>query len=85
VIAVNLLGAEVFDAVEGHQVAAIEEDILLQDLTALKLAEEVLEDGAELVGMNVVEDLAHLGVTGDALQAEDRTEVMVEGTATEGE
>ena len=85
VVAVNLLGAEVFDAIEGHQVAAIEGDILLQDLTALKLAEDVLVDGAELVGMNVVEDLTHLGVAGDAVQAEDRTEVVVEGTAAGGE
>jgi hypothetical protein len=84
VVAVDLVGAEVFDAIEGHQVAAIEEDILLQHLAALELAEDVLEDGAELVGMNVVEDLAHLGVAGDAVQAEDRTEVVVEGTGTEG-
>ena len=35
--------------------------------------------------MNVVEDLAHLSVAGDAVQAEDRTEVVVEGTGTEGE
>src|SRR5205085_2040675 len=71
IIAVNLLGGEVFDAVESHQVTAFEEDILLQDLTALYLAKDIFEDGTEVVGGNVVEDRAHLGVAGDGLQAED--------------
>ena len=35
--------------------------------------------------MNLVEDLAHLGVAGDVVQAEDRAKVVVEGTAAEGE
>jgi hypothetical protein len=35
VVAVDLLGAEVFHAVQRHQVAAVEEDVLLQDLAAL--------------------------------------------------
>lgn len=81
----DLLGAEVFDAVEGDQVAAIEEDILLQYLAALERAEDVLEKGAELVGVHLVEDLAYRGVAGDTLQAEDRAEVVVESTAAEGE
>ena len=62
--AVDLGGAEVFDPIQGHQVAAFQEDVPLQDLAALQLAEEVPEDGAEPAGVHVVEDGPHLGVAG---------------------
>jgi hypothetical protein len=85
VIAVDLLGPEVFDAVQGHQVTAFEEDIPLQDLATLQLAEDILEDRAEAVGVNVVEDGPHLGIAGDGLKAEDSAEVVIDGAMHEGE
>ena len=85
VVTVDLGGAKVFDPIQGHQVTALEEDILLQDLAPLQLAEEVLEDGAEVVGIDLIQDGAHLGVAGDGLQAKDRLEVVIQRPALEGE
>src|ERR1700722_4296369 len=85
VLAGNLGGAEVFHAVEGHQVTAFHEDIIFQNLAALELAKDVLESGTEFFGGNLVEDLTHLGVAGNARQAEDRMEVVVQRAATEGQ
>jgi hypothetical protein len=84
VVAVDLLRAEVFDAVEGHQVVAVKEGVLLQNLAALHLAKDILEGGTKPDRVHLVEDLAHLGVAGDALQAEDRMQIVVQSTATEG-
>src|SRR3712207_9195962 len=64
---VDLLGAEVLDAVQGHQVTAPQEDVVLQDLAALHLPEQVREHGAEVVRIKSVEDFPHLGVAGDGL------------------
>jgi hypothetical protein len=40
VLAVNLLGGEVFDPVQGDQVTVFEVDIIFKDLAALRLAED---------------------------------------------
>lgn len=83
--AVDRLGAEVLDAVEGDEVAAVEEGEPLQQLAALGLAEDVPEQGPQVPGADAVEDLAHLRVAGDVVQAEDGAEVGVAGAALEGE
>jgi hypothetical protein len=56
-----------------------------KDLAALRLAEDVLEQGSDLVGVNLVEDLAHLGVAGDGHKAKDSAEVVVQRATLEGE
>jgi hypothetical protein len=84
-IAVDLVGPEVFDAVQRHQVTAFEEDIRLEDLAALQLAEDIPEGRAEAVGVDVVEDGPHLGIAGDGLKAEDAAEVVIDGPMHEGE
>jgi len=81
----DFLRAKICDAVQGHQVTAFEEDIRLQDLAALQLAEDILEGRAKAVGVNVVEDGPHLGIAGDGLKAEDSAEVVIDGTMHEGE
>src|SRR4051794_25338897 len=53
-VAVNLPGAEVFDAVEGNQVRAAKEDMVLQDLATLQLPEDVLEQGTKMIRVNLV-------------------------------
>src|SRR5262249_54000398 len=85
VLAVDLLRAEVFDAVERHQVVAFKEDVVLQNLAPLQLAEDVGEQGAKQQRVDLVEDLAQLRVAGDGLQAEDAAQVVIDGPATEGE
>jgi len=81
---VDLLGAEVFDAVECHQVATLEAE-LLENLGSVQLAEDVIEEGADVVRVNVVEDDPHLRIAGDALETKDRAEVVIQGASLEGE
>jgi hypothetical protein len=76
VFAVNLLGVEVLDPVQGDQVTAVELDIILKNLAALHLAEDVFEQGADMLRAHLVEDGPHLRITGNALQVEDRVKVM---------
>src|ERR1700693_6147807 len=44
---VDFVRAEVFDAIQGHEVTAAEENIVLQNLAPLQLAKDLLEDGAQ--------------------------------------
>jgi len=81
---VDLLGAEVFDAVECHQVATLEAE-LLENLGSVQLTEDVIEEGADVVRVNVVEDDSHLRIAGDALETKDRAEVVIQGASLEGE
>jgi hypothetical protein len=85
VVAMDLLGAEVFDPVQGNQVMAVKEDVVLKDLAALQLTEDGLEEGAKPQWVNVVENLAQLSVAGNGLEAKDRAEVVIQRAATEGE
>jgi hypothetical protein len=63
VLTMHLLGAEVFDPVQGDQVATVEEDELLEHLAALQLAEHGAERLPQVLGVDVVEDGAELGVS----------------------
>src|SRR5258706_45572 len=74
-------GTEVFDAVERRQVTAFEEDIWLQDLATLQLAKHIAKDREEAIGVSLIEDLAHLSIAGDGLQAEDSAQVVVQSPA----
>src|SRR5436189_2399159 len=84
-VAVDLLGREVFDPIQGNQLTTFQEDKLLQDLAALQRAEEVLEGGADLVRGHLVEDGPYLSIAGDGLEAEDRAEVVIQGATLESE
>ena len=57
----DLLGTEVFDAVQGNEITTIEVDIVFENLGALELPEDVFEQRAELLGIDLVEDGPHLG------------------------
>jgi hypothetical protein len=85
VAAVNLIRAEILDAVECDQVTTLEENILFEDLGSLELSEDICEGGADGLGGNLVEDGAHVGVAGDGLKAKDRAEIVIEGSPTESE
>jgi len=84
-LAVDFGRVEVFDAVEGEQVTACMENVSLQDLVALSEPKDVAEDRPDLVGRDGIEDGAHLGIAGDALQAKYRPQVVIAGTPLEGE
>ncbi len=84
-LAVDLVGAEVFDAVQANQVTAAQKDERLEDLAPLELAEDVSEGRAELDGVHVIEDAAHLRVAGEGLQAKDAVQVVIEGAPGEGQ
>src|SRR6185369_6340147 len=65
-------------------VTTFQKDIILKDLAALQLAKDLLEGGTEVIGVNLVEDLAHLGVAGDGHEAENRAKVVIQSPALEG-
>jgi hypothetical protein len=79
VLTVDLVGTEVFDPVQGQQVTALQEEVVLQNLAALQLAEHVTKHRPEVVGVQVVEDGPQLGIAGDGVEAEHRAEVVIQG------
>jgi len=81
--AVNLLGMEVFDPVQGDQVTAFQVDIIVQDLAALRHAEEVFEQGSNLLRADRVEEGPHLRIAGNGVQAKDGAEIVILGSALE--
>ena len=64
VVAVDLLGAEVFDAIKGDEVTALEVDVVLKDLPALQLAEQVGKGRTQVVGINIVEECRRITADG---------------------
>jgi hypothetical protein len=85
VVAVDLPGGEVFYPIQGDEITTFEEGIFLQNLTALQLPEDVLEQRTELTRLDLIEDSTHLGVAWDGFQAEDRAEVVIQCSALKGQ
>lgn len=84
-VAVDLVGAKVFNAVQAYQVTTVQKDERLEELAWLQQAADISESRAELEGIHVVQDATHLGVAGEGLETEDTVEVVIEGAVGEGQ
>ena len=73
--AVERIGGEVSSAVQRQQVILVQEHELLQPLASLNLPENVLEHRPKGLGVERVENLAHLRVAGDMDNLVDRGEI----------
>jgi hypothetical protein len=72
----DLVGGEITRAVQRHQVIAAQIDEGFQRLAALQATEYVEEHGAQTQGIDGIQDVAHLGVAGDVVNAVDGAEVF---------
>ena len=73
----DLGGGEIRRAVERHQVMAVQIDEAFQHLAALQATEDLQKRGPQARGIDGIEDVPHLGVAGDAIDAVDGAEVVV--------
>jgi hypothetical protein len=69
---VDRLGGEIARAIERQEIAVIHEPHRFERVAALDLSDDALEDWAERLGGNRIQDLAHVRVTRDALDTIER-------------
>ena len=81
----NLLGREILRAIQRQQIAAFVEDKRFKGISALQFVEDVQEHGAKQVGLDRIEDVSHLGVAGDALDAVEVLHVLIGPSVLKGQ
>jgi hypothetical protein len=79
--AAQLLRREGAGAVQAQQIAPLEIGHGFQGLAPLQLTKNVAEQGAQPLGINRIEDLAHLRVAGHLADAENPAEISVVAAA----
>jgi len=69
------------------RIAAVEEDVILQDFAALEAAKDLVEQRPQCVGFDGIENGSHLGIGWNAVDSVDGAKVVVGITPTliEGE
>ena len=75
--AMDLGGGEIGRAVQRQQVMAVQIDEAFERLAALQATEDLAERGPQVRRIDGIEDVPHLGVAGDAVDAVDGAEVVV--------
>src|SRR3954454_3515673 len=75
--AMDFLGAKVLDTVARQQVTALVEHKRLKDFATLEFPKDVRKAGTEPLGIDRVEEDAHLGVGRDMLDTVDGAQVVV--------
>lgn len=76
-LAVNLRGGKVAGTVERDEVMAPEVGVVFEYFPALQTAENVGEGGAEMDGVEGIEDRSHLRIAGNLFDAIDGSEVVI--------
>ncbi len=71
----DLFRREIGSAVEGQQVLPLEKNERLQGLAALKWTKNTGEGGTQLLGRDVIENGAHLGVARDVFEPKNPFEI----------
>ncbi len=73
----DLGGGEIGRAVQRQQVVAVQIHEAFECLAALQVTEDLAEAGSQIRRIDGIEDITHLGVAGDAVDAVDGAEVVV--------
>ncbi len=76
-VAMDFAGGEIGRAVQRQEVMPVQIDERFECLAALQAAEDVLEQGPQVVGIDRVEDVPHLRVAGDVVDAVDGAKDVV--------
>ena len=73
----DFLGREVACAIKCQEVAAVEEDVILQDFASLEAAKDFVEQRPQCVGFDGIENGSHLGIGWNTVDCVDGAEVVV--------
>jgi hypothetical protein len=81
----DLLGREILRTVQRQQIAAFVKGERFEGLSALQFVEDIQEQGTKHVGLNRIEDVSHLSVAGDVLDAVEVLHVLIVPSVLKGQ
>jgi hypothetical protein len=83
--AVDRLGGKILRAVEGQYIVPLKKRQWFQGLTALELLKDTLEQRAEHLGGDRLQDFAHVRVARDPLNAVDGVHIALRALLVKGQ